>query len=288
MRWYRRCEMRKGSLLIGFEIIQGRHGCSSLSFAVRVPHRVVPPVFPALDLGEELPTGALGAAHLAHSRQLVPGGDLAQRHAPLEELERAAHLLDGGPPVGEGADEADAHGARVPVEGVRALLVPAAPDVRVAVAAHQEVVGDVGPVPALHVVLLDVAGLHNKRKTNTVFFFSGSFGKLRVLNACETQDRPSRDTHTHCRRDVAYQPGASRACTAEGLIGELGRFATAGWLVVPHLLHALGVAVAHIGGRVVDDDVLDGRGQVVDAVPGRRGHPLVSRHQRQAVGELRP
>ena len=57
------------------------------------------------------------------------------------------------------AHEGDADGFGVPVGGMGAHDVPATALVHITIAADQEVVADIGPSQAVHVVVLDVAQL---------------------------------------------------------------------------------------------------------------------------------
>lgn len=89
--------------------------------------------------------------------QLVILRHVALLHPLLDQVLAGGELLGRRQHLAESAYESDAHALVVETVGVRTHLRPAPADVSVAVAAHQEVVANVGPVPALHVEHLYVA-----------------------------------------------------------------------------------------------------------------------------------
>lgn len=111
-------------------------------------------MLPGPDDVVELLARALSLDALPVPEQLVPGVDPSMFYAPGDELPGRVQLSLGREVVVEGAYKAQPDAPVVVVEGVGTLDAPAPALVDEAVAADQEVVGDV--VPALG---LDVEGL---------------------------------------------------------------------------------------------------------------------------------
>jgi len=120
-------------------------------------HCLGPPVGPGADLVPQVGARALGGAHLTMTVQSVTGDDLATGNGIGEDTLGSADHGSGGTDIVVVTQEGDAKGLGVPVGGMGTDSVPATTLVDSAITSDEEVVANIGPAQAVHVVGLDVA-----------------------------------------------------------------------------------------------------------------------------------
>lgn len=111
---------------------------------------VVRPMRPRPNVLEQGIAGATGGLHLPRPNQLIVAADVPQIHPLPYQALGGLDLSLWGRFVVEAADEGDADAPGIVAEHLRAHVHPPPALVHVAVAAHQEAVGDVVPVARLH------------------------------------------------------------------------------------------------------------------------------------------